>query len=127
MTFEGQHLRFSVDLPFKGGHEAIVNNIESELKHLEHVKEYLNRRAKVELEYALALTRVNTTASKVITDSDKESPVRKVGLFNLVSFVSLVLLDIRRMLLNNMIAFVLTHRDMNRKLNYYQRNDVKSC
>lgn len=127
MTVEGQHLRFSVDLPFKGGHEAIVNHIESELKHLEHVKEYLNRRAKVELEYALALTRINTTASKVITDSDKESPVRKVGLFNLVSFVSLVLLDIRRMLLNNMIAFVLTHRDMNRKLNYYQRNDLKSC
>lgn len=77
MTVEGQHLRFSVDLPFKGGHEAIVNHIESELKHLEHVKEYLNKRAKVELEYALALTRINTTASKVITDSDKESPVRK--------------------------------------------------
>lgn len=79
MTIEGQHLRFSVDLPYKAGHEAIVAHIEGELKHLEHVKEYLNKRTKVELDYASALTRINTAASKVITDNDRESPVRKVS------------------------------------------------
>lgn len=79
MSFESHHLRFSVDLPSKAGHEAIVANIEGELKHLEHVREYLNKRAKVELDYASALGRINTAASKVITDNDKESPIRKVG------------------------------------------------
>lgn len=79
MSFESPHLRFSVDLPSKAGHEAIVANIEVELKHLEHVREYLNKRAKVELDYASALGRINTVASKVITDNDRESPIRKVS------------------------------------------------
>lgn len=78
MSFESQHLRFSVDLPSKAGHEAIVAHIEGELKHLEHVRDYLNKRAKVELDYASALGRINTAASKAITDNDKESPIRKV-------------------------------------------------
>lgn len=79
MSFESHHLRFSVDLPNKAGHEAIVSHIEGELKHLEYVREYLNKRAKVELDYASALGKINTAASKVITDNDKESPIRKVS------------------------------------------------
>jgi len=38
----------------------------------------VNKRAKVELDYASALARINTAASKVITDDDRESPIRKV-------------------------------------------------
>ncbi|XP_073239264.1 tyrosine-protein kinase Fer-like isoform X2 [Porites lutea] len=77
MSFDRQHLRFSVDLSSKTGHEAILTHIEGELKHLEHVREYLTKRAKVELDYASALTRINTVASKVINDNEKESPIRK--------------------------------------------------
>lgn len=78
MSFDRQHLRFSVDLSSKTGHEAILTHIEGELKHLEHAREYLTKRAKVELDYASALTRINTVASKVINDNEKESPIRKV-------------------------------------------------
>lgn len=78
MSFNSQHLRFSVDLSSKAGHEAIISHIEGELKHLEHVKEYLTKRAKVELEYASALARINTAAAKVINENDRESPIRKV-------------------------------------------------
>ena len=78
MSSESQHLRFSVDLSSKSGHEAILSHIEGELKHLEHVREYLIKRAKVELEYASALARINATATKVINDNDRESPIRKV-------------------------------------------------
>lgn len=77
MTLRSQHLRFSVELSFKAGHEAIVAHIEGELKHLEHVKEYLIKRAKVELEYASALARISAAAAKAISDSDRESPIRK--------------------------------------------------
>lgn len=81
MSFESQHLRFSVDLSSsKAGHEAIVAHMDGELKHLEHVKEYLNKRVKVELDYASALARINTAASKVVTDNDRESPIRKVSI-----------------------------------------------
>lgn len=55
-----------------------MTHIEGELKHLEHVREYLTKRAKVELDYASALTRINTVASKVINDNERESPIRKV-------------------------------------------------
>ena len=78
MSFKSQHLRFSEELSSKAGHEAIIAHIEGELKHLEHVREYVNKRAKVELDYASALARINTAASKVITDDDRESPIRKV-------------------------------------------------
>lgn len=78
MTFKGQHLRFSVELSYKAGHEAIISYIEGELKHLEYVREYLIKRAKVELDYASALARINTAAAKVINDNDRESPIRKV-------------------------------------------------
>lgn len=78
MTLRSQHLRFSVELSFKAGHEAIVAHIEGELKHLEHVKEYLIKRTKVELEYASALARISAAAAKAISDSDRESPIRKV-------------------------------------------------
>lgn len=78
MSFDRQHLRFSVDLSSKTGHEAILTHIDGELKHLEHVREYLTKRAKVELDYASALTRINTVAAKVINDNEKESPIRKV-------------------------------------------------
>lgn len=108
-----------VDLLFKGGYEVIVNYIESELKYLEYVKEYLNKRVKVELEYVLVLIRINIIVLKVIIDSDKESLVWKVGFFNLVLFVFLVLLDIWCMFLNNMIVFVFIYCDMNWKFNYY--------
>ncbi|CAH3034749.1 unnamed protein product [Porites lobata] len=77
MSFDRQHLRFSVDLSSKTGHEAILTHIDGELKHLEHVREYLTKRAKVELDYASALTRINTVAAKVINDNEKESPIRK--------------------------------------------------
>jgi hypothetical protein len=88
MSFESQHLRFSVDLFSKSGHEAIVAHIEGELKHLEHAREYLVKRAKVELDYASALGKINTAACKVINDNDKESPIRKVSILNL-SFLRL--------------------------------------
>ena len=78
MSFKGQHLRFSVELSHKAGHEAIISYIEGELKHLEYVREYLIKRAKVELDYASALARINTAAAKVISDNDRESPIRKV-------------------------------------------------
>lgn len=77
MSSESQHLRFSVDLSSKSGHEAILSHIEGELKHLEHVREYLIKRVKVELDYASALARINATATKVINDNDRESPIRK--------------------------------------------------
>ena len=83
MDFDSQHLQFSVDLFSKAGHEAIVAHIEGELKHLEHAKEYLAKRAKVELDYASALERINTAACKAINDNDKESPIRKVSTLNL--------------------------------------------
>ena len=94
MNFESQHLRFSADLFSKAGHEAIVAHIEGELKHLEHVREYLVKRAKVELDYASALGRINTAACKVINDNDKESPIRKVSILNLtfIPFISVFLL-----------------------------------
>lgn len=78
MSFESHHLLFSVELSSKVGHEAILSHIEGELKHLEHVREYLNKRAKVELDYASGLARINTAATKVINDNDRESPIRKV-------------------------------------------------
>lgn len=77
MSFKGHHLRFSVELSSKAGHESIVSHIEGELKHLEHVREYLIKRAKVELEYGSALARISSAAARAISDNDKESPIRK--------------------------------------------------
>ena len=97
MNFGSQHLRFSVDLFSKAGHEAIVAHIEGELKHLEHARDYLVKRAKVELDYASALGRINTAACKVINDNDKESPIRKVSILNLsfILVVAVFLLSLR--------------------------------
>ena len=78
MTHGKQHLRFSVELWSKPGHEALVSHFEGELKHLEHVKEYVIKRAKTELDYAAALGKISTAASKFITNSDHESPIKKV-------------------------------------------------
>ena len=83
MTLRSQHLRFSVELSFKAGHEAIIAHIEGEIKHLEHVKEYLIKRAKVELEYASSLARISAAAAKAINDSDRDSPIRKVQFYSL--------------------------------------------
>ena len=101
MSFKGHHLRFSVELSSKAGHESIVSHIEGELKHLEHVREYLIKRAKVELEYGSALARISSAAARAISDNDKESPIRKVQFEMLFTCIIILLSKISFVLKEN--------------------------
>ena len=70
---------FSTELSSKSGHEAIVGHFEGELKYLEHLRDYMAKRAKVELDYASALSRINVAAAKFNAIGDCDSPVKKVS------------------------------------------------
>lgn len=80
MTMSGgnQRPRFAVDLLSKSGHEALVKLNENEIKLLEHMKHYMVKRIKVELEYSAALAKINTSATQAMPDGDPESLIRKV-------------------------------------------------
>lgn len=79
MSSGSQRPRFAVDLLSKTGHEAIVKLNENEIKLLEHMKHYMTKRIKVELDYSAALTKINASASQGMPDGDPESLIRKVS------------------------------------------------
>ena len=71
--------RFSSDLSTRTGHEAIVAHCENEIKFLEHMKDFMVKRAKVESDYATALSKLLLSASKFHIPNDYESPIKKVN------------------------------------------------
>lgn len=77
--------RFATDLLSKSGHDAVVAVNEAEIRHLELMRSYVARRAKIESEYASSLSKLNGSVSQSFSgETDSSSNIRKVRPDNIV-------------------------------------------